>query len=83
MTNANNNQLFSTSDLPLIVVLSQQFSFVDIDRNNANRTSFVFELTPSLQTVVNEYESGSLLVEPRKYHLQERYIKSLIYGGKT
>lgn len=74
-------QEFSTSDWGLILTLSYlNFSFLRIDRSNPHRVEFYFEQNKKLEETINAFWRGELRVEPRKFLMQQRLLKSRLHS---
>jgi len=78
--NINNEQLYATSDFPLVASLSLFVPIIRLDASNAGRVEFYFEQTEQLTALMNDYWNGTLRVEPKQFFNQIKTIKSRIYG---
>ena len=84
MTNENENKVFSTKDLPLMVTLTTLGYFhvgVDYQVEGGRQQPvayFSFEDTPELAETIDDFRRGKLAVEPRKFMFNLREIKSEI-----
>ncbi|MBT4384832.1 hypothetical protein HOD30_03715 [Candidatus Peregrinibacteria bacterium] len=74
-------QELSTSDWGLILVLSYlNFTCTRIDRNNPNRVEFCFEQNKKLDEAIAAFWRGDLRVEPRKFLMQQKLLKSRLHS---
>lgn len=72
---------YVTQDLPLaatLVVLGQHL--IDIERTNPRRAGFCFSNSKQLQELVELFQTGQLVVEPRSYFDAIRHVKNRLYG---
>lgn len=73
---------FVTSDLPLaatLVTLGQ--SLISIDRTNPRRAGFCFMYSEQLEELVDLFETGQLVIEPRAYFDAIKQVKNRLYGN--
>lgn len=69
------------SDLGLAAALvTSGFSVVELNRDNPRRTMFVFENSNSLDSCVDAYWSGELVLSAIRLLDQQKQLKSRIYG---
>ena len=74
------NERFETSDFGLVIYLSLTFPIIEIARSiDSKRALFIFEKTPELIQEIDNYWHGDAKVNPQKYHLQSKIIKSRLY----
>lgn len=77
---------FTTHDIVLASVLQlEQFNLlgIEFDPINKSRAHFLFESTPDLLQVVQDYFLGKILVEPNRFHNETRALTTLIRNTKT
>ena len=80
--NTFDKSLYRTADLGLATTLSLHFPINTIDRSNARKVLFVFDLTQKLEEFINKYWRGEIVVEPQSFANQLKNIKTRIYSGE-
>jgi hypothetical protein len=77
-----NNDLYFTSDLSLCTTISLFFPIEDIDRSNPRKAVFVFQKTPELEKLIDEYFRNEIKVSPQVYFNQLRAVKARLYANE-
>lgn len=72
--------VFTTSDLSLVVTLSLHHPILEIRKNVSGRAQFLFKRNENLVAHVEDYWSGKLLVDPRAFFNQLRDVKARLYA---
>ena len=78
----NQDDHYSTSDLSLATTLSLYHPIVEINRSNPRKAVFVFERTPGLQKLIEEYFRNEIKVAPQIYFNQLRVVKARLYDSE-
>lgn len=71
---------YSTSDLGLATVISLSHPLQQIDRQNANKSLFIFKRSNDLEKLVKDYWEGMLEIEPKVYFNQLKTLKTRLYS---
>jgi len=74
------NELYSTSDLPLVATLSLYFPVEKIDTTNPRRISFLFLQTTELNGLITRYWRKELRIEPLAFFNQLKTVKTMLYS---
>ncbi|MBA3723946.1 MAG: hypothetical protein H0W89_03555 [Candidatus Levybacteria bacterium] len=72
---------YSTDNLFLAATLSLYSSIESVDFANPRQARFIFESTPRLSTLIDQYWKGELLIEPKALLSQLKIVKSRLYEG--
>lgn len=75
-------EYFNTPDLSLTTALSLWFPICEINRDNPHKVTFQFKKTNKLAKTIELFWQGKLMVDPQKYFLQLKTIKSRIYSER-
>lgn len=70
---------YESSDFGLVTFLSLNFPIIEIKKTDPKRSYFVFDKTPELLEAMEKYWKGEARVDPNKYFIQTKIIKSRIY----
>ncbi len=77
----NENDLFETSDLPLVAALLSHGAKIEfLERNGGPRVSFYFRRERALDKLVEAFWAHSLTVEPLQYFNALKEAKTRLYG---
>ena len=76
------NEIFTSSDLALVALLSLTFEIENIDRTDPKRVIFSFKKSKELDKKVLDFTNNKLKVNPLAYFNKVREIKSAIYDRK-
>lgn len=70
---------YATNELGLIAALALSFHYIDIDDTNPKRIYFIFEETPELLAMVDDYFNDQLMVSALAYNSKLKLIKTRLY----
>jgi len=73
--------LLPVDDLSLATFISLHYPVKYIDRDNPRRVVFYFDSSPDFSQLINTYWQDKSIVEPKRFFLQLKQMKSRIYGG--
>lgn len=73
------NHMYQTSDLACAAALSLFVPLLNIDKTDPKRAYFLFAKTITFKTLLDEYRSQTLSVEPRAYFDQIKALKTRLY----
>ena len=76
-----NNNLYSTSDLALVAVLSLYYPIKAINNDNPKRIYFIFAEDKNFKLLIERYWKGDLKVDPQAYFNSLRQLKNRIYNS--
>lgn len=75
----NRSSSFETSDLPLVITLvTLGFYSIRLDVSDPARVVFQFPKEEKLQTTIDEFWAGKLVVEPKTFWNNQRELKARI-----
>ena len=75
------NQNFQTSDFyTAVFLLANGFKLLDIDKSNPRRFCFVFIDQENRAELIEDFFNGSARVEPRRFILSIKELKTLMYN---
>ncbi len=74
------SNLIWVSDILLASILWQDFSIVEIDRNDTRRIRFAFEQNEMLKKKMKDFWGGLTMVEPIEHQNRIRQLKARIYN---
>lgn len=80
-TEPENKEIFVSSDLALVAVISLYFPIAIINKDNPKKAVFVFNRSQNLNKLADKYWNKKLLVEPRAYFDQLKAIKARLYAN--
>jgi hypothetical protein len=80
----NENDFYETHDLPLVAALMCFGSKIDsVERNGGPRATFYLQRQKGLDTLVENFYSHKLQVDPILYFNCLKEAKSRLYGSKA
>lgn len=78
----NENDFFSTSDLPLVAALCCFGAKIDsVERNDSPRATFYLRREKGMDSLIEEFFAHSLRVEPHAYFNSLKEAKSRLYSS--
>lgn len=77
-----NTEVFVSSDLAIVAVISLYYPIIEVDKTNPHKAQFVFERNPKLNSLLDRYWKQELLIEPRAYFDQLKAIKARLYANE-
>ena len=73
--------IFISSDLAIVAVISLYCPIIEVDKTNPRKAQFVFERNSKLDSLLDKYWKQKLLIEPRAYFDQLKAIKARLYAN--
>lgn len=77
-----NENYYQTSDLSLATTISLFFPIDDINRSNPRKAIFIFQKTPELEKLIDQYFRNEIKISPQTYFNQLRVVKSRLYANE-
>lgn len=71
---------FRTADLALATVISLSYPIDAIDRQNRQKSTFIFKRQEGLDQLIEGYWRGELRIDPQRFFTQLRAVKARLYG---
>jgi len=78
--NMTQDNIFRTSDFPLVAALSVWLPIEAVDHADAHRAYFLFKKTEELNNLIESFHRRELRVEPQAYFHAMKTVKSRLYN---
>lgn len=79
MQHIPHENLYRTSDFPLVAALSIWLPIIAIDRTDPQRCYFLFERSDQLNTLLENFNRRTLLVPPEAFYHAMKSVKVRLY----
>lgn len=73
------DNLFRTSDFPLVATLTIWLPITAVDRTDPRRTCFLFDRSNELDALLEGYNRRTLLVPPEAFYHAMKSVKVRLY----